>query len=198
MNYWTTELPKVICCHPPYCWSSPSFISLSSLLWLLHTCKGELPITTVDMTSEIPAWLSNRHPSVSERAFLHITQVQQQRLILRLLPLVLFDSMIAFTFGGKPVQRDGFWSWLPYALFAPTMVKLIAGFISSGREVCSQCRIASPVTTGFLKFPNSLIALCYVRLHLQREKELSHTARALQTRQHSWNPVFVQWKCFFP
>lgn len=141
------------------------------------------------MSSEFPVWFSNPSPSVSEQAFLHITRVQQHCLILRLLPLVLFDSRIAFTFGGKPVQRDGFWSWLPYALLAPNMVKLIAIFISSGRQFCSQCRIASPVTTGFLKFPNSLIALCYVRLHFQREKELSHTARALQTRQHSWNSV---------
>lgn len=94
---------------------------------------------------------------------------------------------------GEPVQWDGFWAWLPCALLTPNVVKSIAIFISSGRVFCSQCSIASPVTTGFLRFPNSLIALCYVRLHFQREKELSHTARALQTSQHSWNAVFVQW-----
>lgn len=145
------------------------------------------------MISEHSVGFSNWYTPVSDQAFVQIIEVQQQCLVLRLLPLFLFDSMIAFTFGGKPVQRDGFWAWLPYVLLAANMVKLIAIFISSGREFCSQCRIASPVTTGFLRFPNSVIALCYVRLHFQREKELSHTARALQTSQPSWNAVFVQW-----
>ena len=145
------------------------------------------------MISQFPVAFSNWYTSVSDRVFIQIIQVQQQCLVLRLLPLFLFDSTIAFSLGGKPVQRDGFWAWLPYALLAPNMVKLIAIFISSGREFCSRCRIASPVTIGFLRFPSSLIALCYVRLHFQREKELSHTARAPQTSQHTWNTVFVQW-----
>lgn len=181
MNSWTTKLTKVIYYYPPHFWSSPSFISLALLLQLLYMCKGELWISTVNMISKDPVGFSDWYPSVSDRAFIQIISVQPQCHVLRLLPPFLFDSMVALTFAGKPVQRDGFWAWLLYALLAPNTVKLIAIFISSGREFCSLCRIASPVTTGFLIFPNGLIALCYVRLHFQREKELSHTARALQT-----------------
>lgn len=128
---------------------------------------------------------SNWYPSASDKAFLpdfaSVTAVSSTNIV----PLFLFDSMTAFTFQGKPVQRDGFGAWLPYVLLAPSTVKLIAVFISSGREFCSPCRIASPATTGFLRFPHSLIAPCYVRLHFLRGKELSHTARALQSSQRS-------------
>lgn len=60
------------------------------------------------MTSEFPLGFSDLYTSVSDRVFLQVIQVQQQCPVLRLLPLFLFDSMIAFTFRGKPVQRDGF------------------------------------------------------------------------------------------
>lgn len=146
----------------------------------------------MNVISKFPVGCSNWYPSWMKN-FFQILQDWQQCLVLIWLPLFLFDSMTAFTFQGKPVQRDGFGAWLPYALLAHNTVKLIATFISSGREFCSQCRIASPVTTGFLRFPNSLIAPCYVRLHFLREEELSRTDRALQSGQHSWNTVFVQW-----
>lgn len=51
------------------------------------------------MISELPVGFSNWYTSVSDQAFLQIIQAQQQCLVLRVLPLFLFDSMIAFSFG---------------------------------------------------------------------------------------------------
>lgn len=183
MNSWTAQLTKVIYCYPPSLWSSPS-----SLLWP-HCCNDRASVRMNYASAQRMRFLSSQWDSqtgpISRRLY------QQRCLVWRLLPLFLFDSMTAFTLGGKPLQRDGFRAWLPYALLALNRVKLIAIFISSGREFCSQCRTASPVTAGFLRFPSSLIALCYMRLHFQRE-ELSHAARALRTSQQSWNTLVVQ------